>query len=74
MRSWVHSKSASLASPLLPSAAGETELDAVDVPHRLALDLDDVGDAVLVLGRGPLGPQVVGLGQVGVRVDHSKPI
>jgi hypothetical protein len=56
------------------SAAGEAQLDAVDVPHGLAVDLDDVRDAVLVLGGGPLRPQVVGLGQVGVRVDHPQPI
>ena len=57
-----------------PTPAGEAELGAVDVPHRLAVDLDHVGHPVLVLGRRPLGPQVVGLGQVGVGVDHPQPV
>ncbi len=53
-----------------PATAGEAELGTVDIPHRLAVDLDHVGDTILVLGRGTLGPQVMGLGQVGVRIDH----
>ena len=57
-----------------PAAAGEAELGAVDVPHGLAVDLDDVGDPVGVLGRGTLGPQVVGLGQMGVGIDHPQPL
>ena len=46
----------------------------VDVEGKPMWYVDDVRDAVLVLGRGALGPQVVGLGQVGVRVDHPQTI
>ena len=57
-----------------PAAAGKAELGTVDVPHGPALDLDHVRDAVLILGRGPLGPQVVGLRQVRVRINDTQAV
>ena len=56
------------------AAAGEAELGAVDHPHGAAVDLLDVRDAILELGRGPAGPEVVGLGQVRVGINHPQPI
>ncbi len=57
-----------------PTAAGESQLGTVDVPHGLAVHLHHVGDPVGELGGGALGPEVVGLGQVGVGVDHPQPL
>ena len=55
-----------------PASAREAELGAVDVPHGLPFDLDHVRHAVRVLGRGTFGPQIVGLGQVRVRINDTQ--
>ena len=39
-----------------------------------AVDHLDVGNPLRVLGRGSLGPQVVGLGQVRVRINHTQAV
>ena len=57
-----------------PAAAGEAELGAVDHPHGPPVDHLDVGDPVLEFGRCARGPEVVGLGQMRVGINHPEAV
>ena len=62
------------SAPTTPDAPAARERCAVHRPRRHAVDLVHLRDAVLVaLGR-PCGPEVVGLGEVGVGVDDAEAV
>ena len=56
------------------AAAGEAELGPVDDPHGPPVDHLDVGDPVLELGRARGGPEVVGLGEMRVGINHPEAV